>query len=537
MEYTEALRAQNDQFWKLITEGAILSKVVLGILCCMAASYLLFALYKTLRRKWYGIYYVMICACILLSAACSLMALLSPDSSELLNVLRIVGIIPLPALLCLHIKKQLSYKKQNLIPAILLFFVPAFLILLLCRDLFFPQYIPELPPHSEQEWYTYGFYCYALVAMIRACTLCFSVFYQMPRRTRRSTRYMLISVTSLSALLTINVLWVDLSRLIPQGEVTAMLLPLGMPIALLVFLYALNNAMHVMPATEVIVTSREFVVSGLSTTIYTLNRRKEILDWNRKEWEGVYPLPKPQFKEPIDVYRKRMLEQSSCRISPHSDDIIIAKLNDEEKHFLLRSHEATSHNHHFGYVIEIVEVTPIYTLMRYFEQIARYDQLTGLFNRNAYMNRAQSIAIEENLPLLIMVGDVNKLKHINDTHGHILGDQLLTTVAEAIKKTMPSDAFAARVGGDEFVVLISKGNLSIAEQLIGRIKTLCNEIHHDMFGSPSISWGYALMTSLDQTYNDVFSEADTMMYNEKKGQSLFRSSGLLPENAEKKPTL
>ena len=159
MEYTESLKDTNDQFWNLLTEGAILSKVMLGILCCVAVGFLLFALFKTVRRKWDGLYYVLTCACILVWAGCSLLALLSPDSADLLNELRIVGIIPLPALLCLHIKKQISYKKQNVIPAILLFVVPAFLVLIITRDLFFPHELTVLPSHTEFPWYAYGFYC------------------------------------------------------------------------------------------------------------------------------------------------------------------------------------------------------------------------------------------------------------------------------------------------------------------------------------------------------------------------------------------
>ena len=532
MEYTEAIKEQNNQFWELLTEGAILSKILLGILCCAAAGYILFALIKTIRRKWDGIYYLLICFFILVFAGCSLLSLLFPESAPLLDTLRNVGIIPLPALLCLHVKKQVSYKKQNVASAILLFMVPVFLILLVCRDLFIPQCFTELPAHDKLAWYLLGFYCYVIVALVCTYTLCFRVFYQMPRRTRRSTRYMLLGVTSLSIIFLIDALWLDLSEFIPQGEVTAMLVPLGVPIALLVLLYCLNNAIRIMPATEVIVTSREFVFSGLSTTIFTLNRRSEILDWNRKEWEGEYPLPKPLFKEPLDVYRKRIIEQSACRVSPHSNDIIIAKHGEVEKHFLLRSHEATSNNRHFGYVLEIAEVTQIYTLMRYFEQIARHDQLTGLFNRNTYMHYVGKISVEENLPLLILIGDVNKLKSLNDNHGHILGDELLTSVAVVIKKAVPENAFAARIGGDEFAVLIPKGSIFIAEQFIARTKGLCGEIHHEMFGSPSISWGYALMTSLDQSYNDVFNEADAMMYKDKKEHLQFRSSGLLPEKIE-----
>ena len=529
MEYTDSLRDANNQFWLLLTEGAILNKVALSLLLCAALILFSFALYKKIKRRWESSYFVLLCVMVLVWAASSLLVLFVPDSADMYSLLQFAGLVPIPALLCLHVRQQVSYKEQRPILIILLLFVPVFLMYMILRDLFFPLLMPILPAISEAKWPFSLFGFYAACALIRSYMLCFSVFYQMPRRTRRSTRYMLVGVSTVSLLLLSDVLWdSQLFASIPQHDVLAIFLPLFAPIFLLITLYSLFNALYVMPASEVIVTSREFVVGGLSTTILILNRKEEILDWNRTDWEGDYPLLKPLFKEPISVYRRRMLGQNTCRVSPHSDDIIIAKQGNIEKHFLLRNHEAKNSKRLFGYVLEISEVTQLYTLMRYYEQIARYDQLTGLFNRNAYMHRVETELNEEKLPLLILVGDINMLKRINDMHGHMLGDQLLSAVADIIKKAMPENTFAARVGGDEFVLLVPNGNTEMAERFIQKTKALCNEIRHETFGAPSISWGYAVMTSTDQLYNDVFSEADTMMYEDKKSHHRSSSSGFMP---------
>ena len=528
MEYTSELREMNDRFWLLLTEDVILSKAILGILCLAAVYFLAFSLYKWARRRWDSLYFALLSAFVLAWAGCSLWALFVPGSAAVLNTVGLVGLIPIPMLLCLHVQRQVSYKELRVVPTILLGLIPALLLFVICHDLLFPAIFPDLPLIGETNWYHILYGIYTAVALIRAYVLCFSVFYQMPKRTRRSTRYMLVGVSSISLWLAINALWsAYLSVLIPHSDALGILSPLLAPSALLVVLYALFNALYVMPASEVIVTSREFVVGGLSTTILILNRREEILDWNRTDWESGYPLLRPRFREPIAKYRARMLEQKVCRVSPHSEDILIAKQDDAERHFLLRTHEARNSKRLFGYVLEISEITQIYTLMRYFEQIARYDQLTGLFNRNAYINRAEHISQDNNLPLLIIVGDVNLLKHVNDVHGHILGDELLTAVSGVIKQAMPEDAFAARVGGDEFVLLISNGSIEMAEQFIQTARTMCGEIHHEVFGSPSISWGYAVMTSNEQNYDEVFAEADAMMYADKKSHRKFSSSGLL----------
>jgi len=287
--------------------------------------------------------------------------------------------------------------------------------------------------------------------------------------------------------------------------------------------------MYIMPASDVIVTSREFIMKGLNTTVLVLNRRHQILDWNRKDWDSSFPLPKPMYKEPYPNYLKRVLSQYSGRVSPHNPDIVIIAKDGTETYFLLRTHEVGYKKRMFGYVVEISEVTPLYTKLRYFEEIAHIDTLTGLNNRNAYIDYTQQIMSEENMPLLILVGDLNELKRINDTYGHLIGDDLIKKVAEVINEAKPENAFIARVGGDEFVVLLPGGSEEVAEQFINRSNAMCGNIASEKARTPSVSWGYSIMTSTDQSYNEKFAEADKMMYEYKKRRTEFSSSGTLPK--------
>ena len=244
MEYTEELQNANDQFWDMLTEGAILSKGILAVLCCASLFLLVYALIKKIRRRWESVYYALLCASVLVWSCCSLQAILVPESADMYAVLRIIAIIPIPTLLCLHVRQQVSYKKQHVGPAVLLFIVSVFLMSVICRDLFFPLSIPALPLVYEAEWYSLIFYLYASIALIRAYMLCFGVFYQMPRRTRRSSRYMLIGISSISILFILNALWNgQLSVLFSKSEILDVVLPLGAPIAFLIFLYSLYNAL------------------------------------------------------------------------------------------------------------------------------------------------------------------------------------------------------------------------------------------------------------------------------------------------------
>jgi len=533
MQFDDSMQQANSRFAELIFNEGLLSKSAYVILCFITIILLVYALNKKIKHRWESSYYVIICAGVLIWAGCSLVVeffQLSNNTADTLISLRITGITLIPAFMCFHVQLQVSYKELRPFTVAFLLIVPAMLILIGLRDLFIPAAVDAVPAVNDTQWFLLLFYAYAAICLIKAYLLCFNVFYQMPRHMRRSTMYILISVSAFALVLVLDVLWSNtLSNLIPQSAAVDVLIPVVVPLMLLVVIYPLYSAMHLMPADDVIVTSREFVIGGLSTSILVLGGRRQILDWNRTDWGDGYPLPRPLYKEPIDVYRKRIYDSDTYRVSEHDSNIITAESGGKELHYLMHTRDVRNSKKRFGYVVEISEITPVYTILRYFEEIAHYDQLTKLHNRNAYIHYVQQIVKEEYMPLLVFVGDINGLKQLNDTHGHLLGDELLKTMADIIRAAAPPHAFIARVGGDEFVVLVPNATQDLANEYGQKVISMCSEVDHPVFGSPSISWGYALMTSTSQTYNEVFREADAMMYEYKRSRTMFSSSGLLPK--------
>jgi len=81
------------------------------------------------------------------------------------------------------------------------------------------------------------------------------------------------------------------------------------------------------------------------------------------------------------------------------------------------------------------------------------DTLTGVYNRNFFERKLSQIDQEDG-NFGILVCDVDALKLVNDILGHIAGDEYLKTVAKIIQKNLPQGAFVARIGGDEFAILL-----------------------------------------------------------------------------------
>ena len=156
--------------------------------------------------------------------------------------------------------------------------------------------------------------------------------------------------------------------------------------------------------------------------------------------------------------------------------------------------------------------------MEKLEWVSNTDPLTGLYNRRFYEDELKRLDTERNLPMTIVMADVNGLKLINDSFGHVMGDELLKKVAEVIKKGCRTNDIIARLGGDEFVIILSKTNAFETEKIIKRIKDLSLK---EKVGSIdiSISFGYETKNNEEENNQEIFKKAEDHMYKKKLFES------------------
>lgn len=148
------------------------------------------------------------------------------------------------------------------------------------------------------------------------------------------------------------------------------------------------------------------------------------------------------------------------------------------------------------------------------EYLSFHDQLTGLYNRRFYEAELKRLDTSRNLPISIIMADVNGLKLVNDAFGHNEGDNLLTIVSDILRSVCREDDIISRIGGDEFVVLLPKTRYSEAYSIIQRMKK--NEENYNLNGMEiSISYGVATKTSEDKSISSVYRDAEDNMYKNK----------------------
>ena len=165
------------------------------------------------------------------------------------------------------------------------------------------------------------------------------------------------------------------------------------------------------------------------------------------------------------------------------------------------------------------------------EFFSQYDPMTKTFNRRAGMQKIRDLVDNQDRrknPITLMFVDVNGLKNVNDTLGHTLGDELITTVADVFKGSIRNEDFVIRMGGDEFMICLCHTDAEQAENAWARIKEKFAEIN-EIEARPyiiSVSHGIASMDKNKETpLDELITKADEAMYAEKrevkKGLRLF----------------
>jgi diguanylate cyclase (GGDEF)-like protein/PAS domain S-box-containing protein len=178
-----------------------------------------------------------------------------------------------------------------------------------------------------------------------------------------------------------------------------------------------------------------------------------------------------------------------------------------------------------GAVLLFRDISERKEMARQLEKMARYDQLTGLPNRALFMETlrtalARARRSEKKVGVIFM--DLNGFKPVNDTLGHAAGDTLLKMFAERLSRVVRDTDLAARVGGDEFTLLVdSLGDVDEALILVERIRQALSkpfEIARHPFWITA-SMGIAVYPDHANTLDDLARRADYAMYKAKKEKS------------------
>lgn len=161
------------------------------------------------------------------------------------------------------------------------------------------------------------------------------------------------------------------------------------------------------------------------------------------------------------------------------------------------------------------------------QYISFHDQLTGLFNRRYYEFVLQEISNNQwDLPISVVYSDVNGLKLVNDSFGHSVGDLLLKKYAQILHQSKKKDEVIARIGGDEFAILIPGKSEDEVCEYVNVLNQACKMEQINGL-SLSVAFGYGTITKEDQSIQNVINSAEDMMYKNKMFEADSRHSRMI----------
>lgn len=151
------------------------------------------------------------------------------------------------------------------------------------------------------------------------------------------------------------------------------------------------------------------------------------------------------------------------------------------------------------------------------ESLVISDVLTPTYNKRYLTDQikeAMKLYDKDKNPFSLIMIDIDNFKEINDKHGHLQGDKVLKHIANKILKIIRDDDLLARWGGDEFMILLPKTDISKAERIVKKIKSNFKQVNLPSIKCIDLSIG-VLEYSKNMNFNTLIDSVDTLMYKDK----------------------
>ncbi|MGL5149036.1 MAG: HD domain-containing phosphohydrolase [Clostridium sp.] len=245
-------------------------------------------------------------------------------------------------------------------------------------------------------------------------------------------------------------------------------------------------------------------------------------------------------KECIDVYRRLGVEdvvgKTDGEINPDNDQV--AKFKEDDKRIIetklpifnsvvfkygdgtkgykevIKVPLMDNHGNVVGIIGRALDITDKKKTEEKLKYLSYSDALTGTKNRLAFDISQKKFSRRSYMPLGVIMGDVNGLKVVNDTFGHIEGDKLLIQICEVLGDVLSDKGEIFRFGGDEFVMLIPNYDRSECENIVNKIGLKCHENNSNLYNL-SIALGIAIKENTRENIYDVLKEAEESVYRKK----------------------
>ena len=217
------------------------------------------------------------------------------------------------------------------------------------------------------------------------------------------------------------------------------------------------------------------------------------------------PLPAEECK----IFKAFKIGQGS-----HVDDEVLWRADGSNFDAEYYSYPQVKNGEIIGSVVTFMDVSDRKQKEAEIQYLNCYDTLTGLHNRRCFEENREIIDTPDNLPLSVIFADINGLKMTNDIFGHSAGDELIKKSSEILQQFCRKNDVVARVGGDEFIILLPNTTGENAERILSRIQSEFAAARVQAIKC-SLSLGLDTKQSPDQSLDEIEANAENAMYKDK----------------------
>ena len=217
---------------------------------------------------------------------------------------------------------------------------------------------------------------------------------------------------------------------------------------------------------------------------------------------------------PMPLDQCKILQAFEVRKGTHVDDEVFWRADGTSFDVDYYSYPQYKNGEIIGAVVTFRDNTERKKTEEHIRYLSYHDSLTGLYNRMYFEEEIKKLDTKNNLPISIIFGDVNGLKLTNDIFGHTAGDVLLKKTAEIMIKVCREEDIVARVGGDEFSIILPNTGANKAAEIVAKIKSELSK-EHIVAIKGSISMGYDTKLTPDQNIVRTMENAENGMYKDK----------------------
>ena len=250
-----------------------------------------------------------------------------------------------------------------------------------------------------------------------------------------------------------------------------------------------------------------------------------VLDVNRQTLDLFAAPSKPAllhrlgevFRDNMQVhFREQLIDLWNGKLF-QTREVVNYALDGSEIHVLLQFSVLPGHDHDWSLVqIALTDITARKKAETYLEYLGKHDVLTKLYNRSFYVDELNRIERNGFRPTSVIMMDLNGLKTANDVWGHAVGDALLRRVGEVLNKAVDKPSHAARIGGDEFTLLLPTVDERGAEAVIENLNRLV-ALNNQFYPGVTLSLSMGAATSrAGESLEEVIKRADLRMLRAKR---------------------